>query len=107
MDWEIKDATSIAGTGWDLLSINGTLAINATSGNKFTIDISTLTLANVAGNAANFNNATGYTWTIATTTGGITGFDASAPKLPRPSTAVPFEITATKLPRAVCNPPGP
>lgn len=78
MDWEINDATSIAGTGWDLLSINGTLAINATSGNKFTIDISTLTLANVAGNAANFNDATGYTWTIATTTGGITGFDASA-----------------------------
>ncbi len=78
MDLEIKDAASTAGTGWDLLSINGTLAINATSGNKFTIDISTLTLANVAGNAANFNDSTGYTWTIATTTGGITGFDASA-----------------------------
>ena len=31
----------------------------------------------------------------------ITGFDASAPILPRPSTAVPLEITATRLPRAV------
>ncbi len=31
----------------------------------------------------------------------ITGFDANAPMLPNPNTAVPFEITATKLPRAV------
>ena len=31
----------------------------------------------------------------------ITGFEASAPMSPRPSTAVPFEITATKLPRLV------
>ena len=31
----------------------------------------------------------------------ITGFDASAPIFPRPNTAVPFEITATKLARAV------
>jgi hypothetical protein len=28
----------------------------------------------------------------------ITGFEASAPKFPRPKMAVPFEITATKLP---------
>ena len=31
----------------------------------------------------------------------ITGFDACGPMLPRPSTAVPFEITATRLPFAV------
>ena len=31
----------------------------------------------------------------------ITGFEASAPMSPRPSTAVPFEITATRLPREV------
>ena len=30
-----------------------------------------------------------------------TGFDANAPKLPRPRMAVPLEITATKLPFAV------
>ena len=28
----------------------------------------------------------------------MTGLAASAPRSPRPSTAVPFEITATKLP---------
>ena len=31
----------------------------------------------------------------------ITGLPASAPMLPRPSTAVPLEMTATRLPRAV------
>ena len=31
----------------------------------------------------------------------ITGLEASAPMLPRPRTAVPFETTATRLPRAV------
>ena len=31
----------------------------------------------------------------------ITGLDASAPMLPNPNTADPFEMTATKLPRAV------
>ena len=28
----------------------------------------------------------------------MTGLDAKAPKLPKPKIAVPFEITATKLP---------
>ena len=31
----------------------------------------------------------------------ITGFEASAPMLPSPSTAVPFDTTATRLPRVV------
>ena len=31
----------------------------------------------------------------------ITGLPASAPMLPSPSTAVPLEITATRLPREV------
>ncbi|MNT36779.1 hypothetical protein D3C72_1728840 [compost metagenome] len=31
----------------------------------------------------------------------ITGFEASAPRLPRPRMAVPLEMTATMLPRVV------
>lgn len=38
---------------------------------------------------ANFLNRTDFP--------SITGLEASAPKLPRPSTAVPFDITATIL----------
>ena len=33
----------------------------------------------------------------------ITGFDASGPILPSPSTAVPFDTTATRLPRIVSD----
>ena len=40
--------------------------------------------------SANFLNNTAFP--------SITGFDAEAPILPRPKTAVPFEITATMFP---------
>jgi uncharacterized repeat protein (TIGR01451 family) len=78
--WEINDADAGLGTdpGWDLLNITGTLTINATSGDKFNIDITSLTPANAAGNVHDFDNSTDYTWTILKTTGGITGFDAAA-----------------------------
>ena len=42
---------------------------------------------------ANFLNRTAFP--------SITGLDANAPISPRPSTAVPFEITATTFPRDV------
>lgn len=75
--WQINDATGTAGTdpGYDTLAINGTLTIAATSGNKFNIDVQSLA-GSTPGNAANFGNS--GTWTIATASGGITAFDASA-----------------------------
>ena len=76
---EINNATGTAGAdpGWDKIAITGGLDIQATAGSKFTIDVTSLTTGNVAGNAANFSGNTPYTWTIVTTTTGITGFDAS------------------------------
>jgi autotransporter-associated beta strand protein len=76
--WKINNATGSAGSAWDLLNVNGSLAIPATPASPFMIDVTSLTSGNVAGNADNFNNQTGYTWTIVSTTGGITGFDAAA-----------------------------
>jgi fibronectin-binding autotransporter adhesin len=77
--FEINDATGTAGAnpGWDLVSINGALTIAATPASKFNVNVSSLTLANVKGPAANFNNAQSYTWAIATASGGITGFDTN------------------------------
>ncbi len=43
--------------------------------------------------SANFLNSTALP--------SITGLEASGPMSPRPSTAVPLVITATRLPRAV------
>lgn len=77
--WEINTVQSSGGSqgndpGWDVTSINGSLNITASSG-AFTIDIAGLNPSNVAGSVLGFSNAQNYTWTIATTTGGISGFD--------------------------------
>ncbi|MFM8358659.1 MAG: hypothetical protein ACKOET_08865, partial [Verrucomicrobiota bacterium] len=63
-----------ADPGWDLLNITGNLNITATSGNKFNLKVTSLTLANAAGPAAGFSNQSGYTWRIASVSGTITGF---------------------------------
>ena len=79
--WNINNATGTAGTdsGWSLLNIlNGSLAINANSGSPFTIKITSLTPADVAGNAANFNANSTRSWTIAQGTSPISGFTPSA-----------------------------
>jgi autotransporter-associated beta strand protein len=79
--WEINDAASPAtggGTRYDLLSISGTLTLAATSENKFTLSLVSLLANNTAGDVINFNSAVNSSYTIATATGGIFGFDASA-----------------------------
>jgi len=79
--WEINDVTSpetTAGTNYDLLSISGTLTINATAADKFTLSLISLLANNTAGDVVNFDYAANYSYTIASTTGGIIGFDADA-----------------------------
>lgn len=65
--WEINDFTGTSGAdpGWDRLNCTGALTIAATVGNTFTVRVTSLTLANAAGSAANFNNLSGYTQLIA------------------------------------------
>jgi autotransporter-associated beta strand protein len=78
--WELNQTAGAAGAtqGWDLLSVTGALAIGANSANKFTINLTSLTSNNTAGTVIDFNSASNYSFTIATTTGGITGFSSSA-----------------------------
>src|SRR2546430_14075266 len=77
--FEINDAAGTAGTNWDLWNINGGLSITAgtTNNSRFTISIASLTGGNAPGTAANFNAAQNYSWLIASTTAGITGFDTA------------------------------
>ncbi len=70
--WEISDAASTAGVGWDLLNIAGALSISATSSDKAFIDVISLTLAGLPGATRNFDPTQNYVWTIVQTTGGIT-----------------------------------
>jgi autotransporter-associated beta strand protein len=66
--WEISHATNPG--SWDALNINGGLTIASSSANKFNIK-----LVSPGGALAGFNNASNYTWIIATATGGISSFD--------------------------------
>ncbi len=70
--WEISDAASTAGVGWDLLSVAGALSISATSGNKAFIDLVSLTSGGGPGLASNFDPTQNYVWTILQTSAGIT-----------------------------------
>ena len=83
--WEINDSAGSQGAdpGWDWLDITGALDLTSLTAGGFTIDIDSLTLGNVAGNAAGFTGLAfdGYpdvdaSFTTATA-GSISGFDAS------------------------------
>ena len=77
--WEINNFLGSAGTNYDFLNVTGALTINASSGNKFIIDvISLLAASNTAGNASNFDAWSNYSFAIATAAGGISGFNASS-----------------------------
>jgi len=79
-DWEIDDFTGNdsdflagRGTNWDFLNITGTLNVTAGPSSKFIIDVLSL-LANdntTGGNADNWDPLKGYSFSIATASGGI------------------------------------
>ncbi len=70
--WEIEDADASPGVGWDLLSISGTLTIDATPSSPFLIDIHSLWASGA------FDPPVNYAWEIATASGGIVGFEESS-----------------------------
>ncbi|HEX5220642.1 MAG TPA: autotransporter-associated beta strand repeat-containing protein [Verrucomicrobiae bacterium] len=69
--WEIEDASSTAGVGWDLLNVSGALNVVGTAGNKITFDVASFTLGGSAGDAANFDPYQNYLWKMVQTSGGI------------------------------------
>jgi autotransporter-associated beta strand protein len=77
-NWELLNATGVAGTGWDQLAITGALDLSNLTAGGFNVNVWSLsTFAGTTGNAQNFDGIGGiYSWPIATATGGITGFDA-------------------------------
>ena len=84
--WEINNSGGSKGAldGWDWLDITGTLDLSNLTAGGFTIDIDSLTASNLAGDAVGFDTWTkgspgdvDYSFTIATASAGITGFDAA------------------------------
>ena len=78
-NWQVLDATGAAGSGYDTIAVTGTLDLNSLTAGAFGINLWSLSSIgpDVNGDALNFNNALTQSWTILTTTGGITGFDAA------------------------------
>jgi autotransporter-associated beta strand protein len=75
--WETNNFTGIiAGTDFDRIDITGSLALTGGSG-AYLLDITSLTATNATGLVPNFIDAD-RSWTILTTTTGISGFDPSA-----------------------------
>jgi autotransporter-associated beta strand protein len=81
-NWQILDATGVAGTGYDTNSIinGGVLDLSALTGAPdFNINLWSLssTSPDVNGDATNFDNTANFTWTLVSTPTAILNFDAS------------------------------
>lgn len=80
-NWQIHDATGLAGIGYDSYSITGSLDLSHLDEGAFNVNLWSLSEVgpDVNGNAINFNGLSDYTWTLATTTGGIMTTGLSGP----------------------------
>lgn len=74
--WETNNFVgTTAGTDFDQITITGSLSLTGGTG-AYLLDITSLTAGNVAGDVGGFSDIS-RSWTILTTTGGISGFDAN------------------------------
>ncbi len=78
-NWQLHDATAAAGTGYDTIFITGSLDLAGLSTSAFAINLWSLSAISpdASGDALNFNGASDYSWTLVSTTAGITGFNAA------------------------------
>lgn len=73
--WEINALSSAGGTagdatGWDLLSVSGSLTISALPSDPFFIELHSLDSSDAAGLLAGFDSSTSSSWLIATAANG-------------------------------------
>jgi len=74
--FEINDALGTSGdsSGWDLISLSGSLNITATLGEPFIVDLISLASGDVPGEVHGFDPTRTFEWTFLTSSGGISGF---------------------------------
>lgn len=75
--WEIANAAGVAGVGYDLLSVDGTLSLDASATKPFTVTLKSLLANGSGGLAAGFDPLHKHSYTLAYASGGILGFAAN------------------------------
>lgn len=77
-NWQVVDCAGLAGAGYDSISVTGSLDLSSLTAGSFAINLWSLssTGPDVNGDAANFNASANASWTLVTTTTGISGFNA-------------------------------
>ena len=78
-NWQVVDCAGLAGAGYDSISVTGSLDLSSLTAGSFAINLWSLssTGPDVNGDAANFNASANASWTLVSTTTGISGFNAS------------------------------
>ncbi len=77
-NFQMLDAEGVAGAGFDQIQVTGTLNLSSLTAGGFEINLWSLASGpDVSDDALNFDNTLSQSWNILTTTGGITGFEAS------------------------------
>lgn len=76
-NWQISDATGVAGTGFDHVSSTGTLTIEADPLARAKFNIWSLSAPGVNGAPANFDESLAYAWEVASF-GSIVNFDPAS-----------------------------
>jgi autotransporter-associated beta strand protein len=75
--YQFELSSAVNSAGMDLLNLTGTLNVQATAGNKFTLRLVSMADTNTPGLVPDFSGYISYTWLLATASGGILNFDAS------------------------------
>ncbi len=78
-NWQVLDASGAAGTGYDTVSVTGTLDLASLTTGGFSLNLWSLlsTAPDVNGNTTNFNELLSYSWVLASTTSGVSGFEVA------------------------------
>lgn len=76
LSWKILDPNGTAGVGWDHFSVDGQIIFEATPTSPLVVDVQSLTGIGVDGTLTSFDKSAWQSWVLASTTGGILGFDA-------------------------------
>lgn len=95
ISFQVQDAAGGAGTGWDSLDVVGGLVLTAAT-NTITFNVTFLNSGGTDGLPSNFNSASDYSWTVATSATPIVGFSADQFHIVTDGASLPYGFVVDK-----------